>query len=113
MERWRSDAAGLENAFVAESGERLWEADVFGWAWGQPAVTGERVYVQTAGMRGYQNDNHRGGVLALDRASGEPVWRYALEPPEEGVWGFPGSPAAGAGRVFVTGLDGRVLAFAQ
>jgi outer membrane protein assembly factor BamB len=107
-----SDAAAAY-AFAAGSGERLWEADVFGWAWGQPAVTDLRVYVQTAGMRGYQNDNHRGGVMALDRASGEPVWWFALEPPEEGVWGFPGSSAAGAGQVFVTGLDGRVLAFAQ
>ena len=107
-----SDAAAAF-AFDAATGERLWEADVHGWAWGQPAVTGERVYIQTAGLRGYQNDNHRGGVVALDRASGEAVWRYAVEPPEEGAWGFPGSPAVGAGQVYVTGLDGRVLAFAQ
>jgi hypothetical protein len=31
----------------------------------------------------------------------------------EGAWGFPGSPAVGASLVFVTGLDGRVLAFEQ
>jgi hypothetical protein len=51
--------------------------------------------------------------MALDRTTGAPVWRYAVEPPEEGAWGFPGSTAVGAGHVFVTGLDGRVLAFEQ
>jgi outer membrane protein assembly factor BamB len=107
-----SDAAAAF-AFAADTGERLWETDVFGWTWGQPAVTDGRVYVAMAGLRGYSGDAHRGGVMALDRVTGEPVWRYAAEPPEEGAWGFPGSPAVGAGHVFVTGLDGRVLAFEQ
>ena len=107
-----SDAAAAY-AVESGSGKRLWEADVHGWAWGQPAVTDDRVFVGTAALRGYQNDVHRGGVVAIDRATGQAVWRYALEPLPEGVWGFPGSPAVGAGHVFVTGLDGRVLAFAQ
>ena len=107
-----SDAAAVF-AFAAKTGERLWQSDVFGWSWGQPAVTDERVFVATAALRGYSGDAHRGGVMALGRATGQPVWRYAVEPPEEGAWGFPGSPAVGAGLVFVTGLDGRVLAFAQ
>lgn len=102
-----SDAAAAF-AFDARTGARLWKTDVRGWAWGRPAVTDDRVFIGTAGMRGYQNDVHRGGVLALDRATGVPVWRHAAEPPAEGPWGFPGSPAAGAGLVFVTGLDGRI-----
>jgi outer membrane protein assembly factor BamB len=107
-----SDAAAVF-AFDARTGERLWKTDVYGWAWGQPAVADERVFVGTAALRGYQNDVHHGGVMALDLATGRVVWRYVLEPPAEGAWGFPGSPAVGAGLVFVTGLDGRVLAFAQ
>ena len=107
-----SDAAAVF-AFDASTGKRLWETDVFGWAWGQPAVTADRAFVQTAGLRGYAGDAHRGGVMALERDTGQAVWRYAIEPPEEGAWGFPGSPAVGAGHVFVTGIDGRVLAFAQ
>jgi outer membrane protein assembly factor BamB len=107
-----SDAAAAY-AFDAATGRRLWKADVHGWAWGQPAVTAERVYVGTAALRGYQGDAHRGGVVALARASGTAVWRYALEPPAEGAWGLPGSPAVGAEHVFVTGLDGRVVAFEQ
>jgi outer membrane protein assembly factor BamB len=107
-----SDAAAVF-AVDAGTGERLWKSDVRGWAWGQPAVTDDRVYVDTAAQRGYQGDVHRGGVFALARSTGAPVWRYAPSPPEKGFWGFPGSPAVGAGHVFVTGLDGRVLAFAE
>jgi outer membrane protein assembly factor BamB len=107
-----SDAAAVF-AFDASTGRRIWKTDVHGWAWGQPAVTADRVFVQTAGLRGYSGDARRGGVMALERETGQAVWRYAAEPPEEGAWGFPGSPAVGAGHVFVTGIDGRVLSFAQ
>src|SRR5262245_57556571 len=39
-----SDAA-LLSAIEARTGRLLWGADVRGWAWGQPAVTKDRVYV--------------------------------------------------------------------
>jgi outer membrane protein assembly factor BamB len=107
-----SDAAAVY-AIAADTGVRSWESPVSGWAWGQPAVTDERVFIGTSGLRGYAGDARRGGVMALARASGEAVWRYSLEPPEEGAWGFPGSPAVGDGLVFVTGIGGRVLAFDQ
>jgi len=106
-----SDAASVF-AFDVASGRRLWAADVYGWAWGQPAVTTARVFTGTASMRGY-NAGHRGGVVALDRATGATVWRYAVAVPETGSSGFPGSPATGDGRVFLGGLDGRVYAFAE
>jgi outer membrane protein assembly factor BamB len=106
-----SDAASVQ-AFDARTGERRWGTDVYGWAWGQPAVTDRRVYVGVASQVGYLAQ-HRGGVMALDRASGQAVWRYPAEPPASGSYGFPGSPAVGEGLVFVTGLDGRVYAFAE
>ncbi len=105
-----SDAAAAF-AFDARTGKRLWKTDVYGWAWGQPAVTGQRVYFATSALRGYQNDIHRGGVMALERRTGRPVWRYAVEPPAAGAWGFAGSPAVGASFVYVAGIDGRILAF--
>jgi outer membrane protein assembly factor BamB len=104
-----SDAAAVY-AFDARSGERRWKADVHGWAWGQPAVTERRVYAGTATQPGYLA-GHKAMVVALDRATGRPAWHYLAEATAKGAYGFPGSPAVGEGRVFVTGLDGKVYAF--
>ncbi len=106
-----SDAAAVY-AFDVRTGERRWKTDVHGWAWGQPAVSDARVYAGTASQKGYLA-GHEGLVVALDRTTGRPAWHYATEPPATGTYGFPGSPALGEGLVFVTGLDGRVYAFAQ
>jgi outer membrane protein assembly factor BamB len=106
-----SDAAAVY-AFDARTGDRRWKSDVYGWAWGQPAVTADRVYAGTASQKGYLA-GHKGLVIALDRATGRPAWHYAADEAATGSYGFPGSPAVGAGLVFVTGLDGRVYAFAQ
>jgi len=104
-----SDAAALF-AFDAASGRRNWKTDVHGWAWGQPAVAGDRLYAGTSGQVGYPAA-HRAEVLALDRASGAVLWRFAADAPESGAFGFPGSVSVGHGGVFAAGLDGRVYAF--
>ncbi len=104
-----SDAAAVY-AFDAASGRRVWATDVFGWSWGQPAVTAERVYAGTSSQVGYLA-HHQGAVFALDRATGKAVWRFSASAPDSGAYGFPGSPALGADHVFVSGLDGRVHAF--
>jgi eukaryotic-like serine/threonine-protein kinase len=106
-----SDAAAAF-AFDVQTGRRVWMADVYGWAWGQPAVSEGRVYVGAASQVGYMV-GHRGAVFALDRATGDPIWRHDAKPSASGSYGFPGSPAVGAGLVFVTGLDGRVYAFPE
>jgi len=106
-----SDAAAVF-AFDAASGRRLWAADVFGWAWGQPAVTTTRVYCGTSSQAGYPA-GHRAGVTALDRAAGRTVWRYEGPSADSGAFGFPGSPALGEGLVFASGLDGRLQAFRE
>jgi len=106
-----SDAAAVY-AFEAQSGRPVWKTDVWGWAWGQPAVTERRVYMGTSALGGYMVP-HEAGVMALERRSGRPDWRFAVPPAKEKAYGFPGSVAVGAGRVFVSGLDGRVYAFAE
>lgn len=103
-----SDAAVLA-AHDARTGELRWSTHVHGWAWGEPAVGETRVYVGTCGQGGYLAP-HQGGLIALERASGKPVWRFAA-PSNDETYGFPGSPALGAGRVFAAGLDGKVRAF--
>ena len=87
-------------------------SDVYGWSWGQPAVTEQRVYTGTSSQVGYLA-SHSGGVVALDRATGAIRWRYPAPAPDSGAYGFPGSPALGGGMLFVGGLDGRVLAFRE
>jgi hypothetical protein len=94
----------------AATGRPLWTTGVDGWSWGQPAVDAQLVYVCTSSQANYPS-GITGGVFALDRVTGTPVWRYAAAVPDTGSYGFPGSPALGMDRVFVSGLDGRVLAF--
>jgi outer membrane protein assembly factor BamB len=106
-----SDAAALY-AFDASTGRPVWKTDVWGWAWGQPAVSDQRVYMATSALGGYIV-GHRAGIMAVDRASGRPRWRYVAAPVEDKAYGFTGSTSQGAGRVFVAGLDGRVYAFAE
>ena len=104
-----SDAASV-GAFDARTGRPRWQADVYGWAWGQPAVAGDRVYMGTSSQAGYPA-GHRAGVMALERATGRVAWRYESPAAAKGAFGFPGSPALGEGLVFVSGLDGRLHAF--
>jgi outer membrane protein assembly factor BamB len=104
-----SDAASV-GAFEVRTGRPRWQADVYGWAWGQPAVTAERVYLGTSSQAGYPS-GHRAGVMALERATGRIAWRYESPAAAKGAFGFPGSPALGEGLVFVSGLDGRLYAF--
>jgi outer membrane protein assembly factor BamB len=107
-----SEAAALY-AFDAASGRPVWKTDVWGWAWGQPAVTERRVYMGTSALGGYLV-GHRAGVMAVDRATGAPAWRHVAPPAaEEKAYGFTGSASVGAGRVYVAGLDGKVYAFAE
>src|SRR5262249_38660138 len=101
-----SDAAAAY-AFDAKTGQPIWKTDVYGWAWGQLAVTDARVYVGVSSQVGYLAQ-HDGGVMALDRKTGKAVWRFPAPAPASGPFGFPGSPVVGGGRVYVTGLDGRV-----
>lgn len=107
-----SDAAALF-AFDVNSGRPVWKTDVRGWAWGQPAVTADRVYIGTANQPGYLGGAHQGGAVAVDRRTGRPAWRVAVEPGKAGAYGFPGSPAVGEKLVYFAGLDGRIYAFGR
>lgn len=106
-----SSDAQLLNAIRAGNGTLLWSFDTGGSAWGRPAVTGEAVYIGSVGVAGYIID-HRGGFSAVNRESGQGVWRYEV-PPTEGaaMWGFASSPVAGPEHVYVGGLDGKIYAF--
>jgi outer membrane protein assembly factor BamB len=111
-----SDAAKLF-AFDAGSGRRSWDVDVGGSAWGEPAVTAERVFAGAVGALHYLLP-HRASAFALDRRTGTAIWRYPVEPPAGAAaglvaYGFAGSPALGEGLAYFGGLDGHLHAFAQ
>src|SRR5262249_11383770 len=103
-----SDAAALY-AIDTQAGKRRWTADVHGWSWGQPAVAAKRVYAGTSSQIGYPVP-HVGALMALDRATGAIAWRFMAAVPDTGAYGFAGSLALGAGKVFAGGLDGHVYA---
>ena len=107
-----SSDADVVQALDVRSGEVRWAADVFGWTWGRPAVTARSVCAGVSGQAGYPVAQWA-GVVALDRAGGTVRWRYAMPAPASGDYGVAGSVAAGEGRVYAAGLDGRVRAFAE
>jgi outer membrane protein assembly factor BamB len=63
-------------------------------------------------VRGQANAAYAPGILALDRATGQIVWRFPVDPPAGATFsGFAGSPGMTAGRVVFGAVDGRVYAF--
>jgi outer membrane protein assembly factor BamB len=108
-----SSDAQLLLAIDARRGGESWRFDTGGSAWARPAVTPDAVFVGTVGVADYIVD-HRATFHAVERATGRGLWQFEVARPEDAeVWGFPGSPAVGGGRVFVGATDGRVLAFDQ
>ncbi len=108
-----SSDANVVLAFDPTTGRESWRTDVFGWAWGRPAVVNARTYVATSGNSSY-SAAHRASVVALDRTTGRPVWQFVANTDDlPGVFGFPGTLAVGEGLVFAAGLDGRVYALRQ
>jgi outer membrane protein assembly factor BamB len=98
-------------AIDAATGKRIWSFDTDGSAWSTPTVTDKRVYIGAVGVLNYIIDHH-GGFFAVDRATGNPVWRYPMTViPGSATYGVASSPAVDHGLVFFGGLDGTFYAF--
>jgi outer membrane protein assembly factor BamB len=95
-----------------QTGASKWATEVHGMNWGSPLIVGERVFTGTVA----QNIpgtviNHVGGLLVLDRATGEVLWRLLSPPPAEGQFGgFAGTLAPAGDRIIAAGLDGILMA---
>ena len=99
-----SDAAAV-HAFDVRTGERLWKTDVYGWPWGQPAVTDTRVYAGAASQVGYLAQ-HRAGVFALDRASGNVSGTFPASRQRRARMAFPALQPWGRGSCSRAGSTG-------
>lgn len=107
-----SDGAHL-SALNPTDGRVQWRRDVFGWAWGQPAVDARRAAIGTAALGGY-GVAHQAAVWCFDPTDGRLQWRFPLPAPaEKTTYGVTGSLALAPGRVFAPTVGGEVLALAS
>jgi outer membrane protein assembly factor BamB len=94
------------------SGQARWVTKVHGMNWGSPLVTADRVFTGTVS----QNIEgtliaHRGGIVALDRKTGDVLWQLIAPPgPQNGFGGYAGSLALAGDKVIAAGFDGRLIA---
>lgn len=92
-------------------GRVLWRTDVYGWAWGRPAVTDSAVYIGAVGSPGYEI-RHLGSLCAMDRNSGKMLWRWPMpEWPGSLINGFAAAPTIDGKKLLIGGLDGCLYAF--
>lgn len=98
------------SAIDPADGRVIWRSDVYGWSWGTPLVTADRIYVGAAGGTPYFV-KHRASFTVLDRKTGAILTRYPLADTGGHQWGIAGSPALAGGNVVVATIAGSLLAF--
>lgn len=98
------------SCYDPKDGRVVWRTDVYGWTWGQPAVTEKFVYAGVAGGGPYFI-RHVPSLTALDRATGKIVWRWV--PTESAAFqsGFPAGPTIEGKTLVIGALDGTLYAF--
>jgi outer membrane protein assembly factor BamB len=99
------------SAIDAKNGRVLWRTNVFGWSWGDPLLTAERIYVGVGGVEPYFQ-RHLAGVAALDKRTGKLLWRWPYAKPQGAfIWGFGSTPVRAGDLMLLAGLDGSLYAF--
>jgi eukaryotic-like serine/threonine-protein kinase len=98
-------------AIDAATGKHIWNTGTDGSSWSTPAVTDKMVYIGVVGVTPYFIEHH-GGFLAVDRATGNILWRFPMSAiPGVVDYGVASSPAVDDKMVFFGGLDGTFYAF--
>lgn len=101
------------SAIDPATGRRKWATDVHGLSWGSPVVTSTTLYAGTGGQAiAGTVIQHTGGLVALDRETGAPRWRY-VSPVTDGAdfVGFTGSLVLAADHIIGAQVDGTLIAF--
>ncbi|MDN4503990.1 PQQ-binding-like beta-propeller repeat protein [Alteromonadaceae bacterium BrNp21-10] len=104
-------------ALDATNGELIWQTNVAkGLSFARQAVTNDAVYAGTVGVGGMQYSGFLtdGGLLKLDRKSGQEIWRFPLalqkNKPEHGVLS---APQVTEEMIYFGGLDGLFYALVE
>lgn len=95
----------------SKDGRVLWRTDVYGWAWAQPLMTKDRIFMSVVGGNPYEV-RHLGSLTAIDRSTGKITWRRPMQE-WQGSWinGFAAPPVLDGSLLVVGGLDGTLYAF--
>lgn len=99
-------------AIEPATGRAVWGTDVRGMDWGSPLVTAGAVCIGTVAQNipGTALE-HTGGIVALDRKTGEVRWQLlAPRPPVNSFGGYAGTLAGDGMRIYAAGFDGRLIA---
>lgn len=104
-------------AFDADDGELQWRYNrTHGLSYSRLTPTETALYAGTVAVPGLQYEGFltQGGLLRLDRLSGEPVWFYAMpENPLLTELGVISAPIVNEDRIYFGSLDGKFQALAE
>ncbi|HJT99429.1 MAG TPA: PQQ-binding-like beta-propeller repeat protein [Rhodanobacteraceae bacterium] len=98
------------SAIDPADGRVIWRSDVYGWTWGTPLVTKDRIYAGAAGGTPYVL-RHVAGFNTLDRSTGKLLTRWPIADTGGHQWGIAGSPVASGDAVIVATIAGSLYAF--
>ena len=98
------------SAIDPKDGHVIWRSDVYGWSWGTPLVTQDRIFAGAAGGTPYFL-HHVASFSTLDRKTGKLLARWPIADTGGHQWGIAGSPAASGDAVIVATIAGSLYAF--
>lgn len=105
-----SSDLGHVSAIDPADGRVIWRGNVYGWTFGTPLATDERIYAGAAGGTPYFI-RHDAGFVTLDRKTGRMLTRWPFADTGGHQWGIAGSPARSGDSVIVATIAGSLFAF--
>ncbi|MGN6519092.1 MAG: outer membrane protein assembly factor BamB family protein [Dokdonella sp.] len=105
-----SSDLGHVSAIDPANGHVLWRGNAWGWTFGTPLLTTDRVYAGAAGGAPY-SIRHDAGFVSFERRTGKLLTRWPIADGGGHQWGIAGSPARSGDLVIVATIAGSLLAF--
>lgn len=105
-----SSDLGHVSAIDPANGHVRWRGNAWGWTFGTPLLTADRVYAGAAGGTPYFI-RHDAGFVSFDRRSGKLLTRWPLADGGGHQWGIAGSPVRSGDLAIVATIEGSLYAF--